>query len=225
MGPMTPIERLRSVDAGTVSDACDQLGLHRQVSTATSPLTGAVRIAGRAITVELGPPSAEPGGRHVGAWATDTVAPDDIIVVAHQGRTDCAGWGGILARAASERGAVGTVVDGAVRDVDEAIQLGYPVFATATTARSGRGRAVEKAWGSVIDFDGVTVATGDYVVADTSGVVFIPASEIERVLDVADIVGAKEASLIASLVAGVPVREIMRLDDEAMVRPDPSDQS
>ncbi|MDH4280456.1 MAG: hypothetical protein OEW83_20520 [Acidimicrobiia bacterium] len=71
--------------------------------------------------------------------------------MAHQGRGDCAGWGGNLSRAARKREVAGTIVHGAVRDVDEAIEISYPVFATEATPLTARGRAEEKAWGATVE--------------------------------------------------------------------------
>lgn len=220
----TPVQRLRSLDACAVSDACDRLGMDGRVSIQPRPLTGAVCIAGRVITVELGPPSPSPSpspsappARHLCAAAADAASVDDVIVIAHQGRSDCAAWGGNLSRAALYRGAVGTVVDGAVRDVDEAIEISYPVFATTATPRTARGRTEEKSWGRPISFDGIAVHPGDYVIADSSGVVFVPAADIDRVLEAAEAIATTEAAMAAAIDAGRPVSEVMGADYESML--------
>ena len=218
------VARLRALDTCAVSDACDKLGIEGRVSIAIRSTTGPVRIAGRAITVLLGPPGPpglpgddEPSGRHLCAAATDSATSDDVLVVAHQGRTDCAGWGGNLSRAALARSAAGTIVDGAVRDVDEAIEVGYPVFATAATPRTARGRAEEKVWGEPVEIDGISVTLGDYVIADSSGVVFLPASSIERVLTAAEAIARNEAAMAADIADGRPVSDVMGADYESML--------
>ena len=221
---MTPVERLRALDACAVSDACDRLGLLDRVWAGPRPLTGPARIAGRVITVQLGPPStppsttASPGPpRHLCAAATDAATGDDVIVVAHQGRTDCAGWGGNLSRAARARGVAGTIVDGAVRDVDEAREIGYPVFATGATPRTARGRAEERSWGATIEVGGVRVAAGDFVIADSTGLVFVAAADLEPVLAAAGDIAAREAAMAADLDAGRPVSAVMGADYESML--------
>ncbi|MDH3681519.1 MAG: RraA family protein [Acidimicrobiia bacterium] len=215
------VDRLRRLDSGAVSDACDQLGLYGRVSTALHPMTGPVRLGGRVVTVLLGPPgegeSSDGTKRHLCAAAADAATPADVIVVAHQGRTDCAGWGGNLSRAARHRGAAGTVVHGAVRDVDEAIEVGYAVFATTATPRTARGRAEERAWGGTVSIDGIAVATGDYVIADSTGVVFVAAADIERVLAAGEAIVAKEAAMAAELDAGRPVSDVMGAGYETML--------
>jgi regulator of RNase E activity RraA len=116
------------------------------------------------------------------------------------------------------RGIAGTLVDGAVRDVDEARDVGYPVFATAVTPRTARGRTEEKSWGAPIDFGGVAVASGDYVVADSSGVVFVAAADVDRVLDAAEAIANREASMAAAIADGVAASDVMGGSYETMLK-------
>lgn len=183
-------------------------------------LTVAARVSGRVITVELGRPEESSAGpqRHLCTAAVDASGPGDVIVVAHRGRVDSAGWGGNLSRAAQRNGALGVICDGAVRDVDEAREIGFPVFATATTPRTARGRTVEVSWGQPVTIAGVAVARGDFVVADSTGVVFVATSDIELVLAAAERIAAKEAAMAAAIAAGVPVHEVMGTDYESLLR-------
>jgi regulator of RNase E activity RraA len=232
---VTPLERLGRLDACAVSDALDALGLAGVIDGVTC-LTGLARVAGRAVTVELGPAgesgaTGESGAagesgvagtashRHLGTAAAEACRPGDVIVIAHQGRGDSAGWGGNLSRAARRNGAVGVVCDGAVRDVDEARDVGLPLWATGATPRTARGRTVERCWNEPVVLAGVRVAPGDYLVADSTGVVAIAASDIEAVLERAEVIAAKEAAMAAAIDAGVPVSEVMGAGYEAMLSP------
>jgi 4-hydroxy-4-methyl-2-oxoglutarate aldolase len=236
----TAVQRLARLDACAVSDALDALGLDG-VADGLRPLTGPARISGRVVTVELGRPAgaAGPGRggpadggrggsggpglpgahRHLGTAAILGATPGDVIVVAHQGRTDSAGWGGNLARAARRAGVAGVIVDGAARDIDEARDIGFPVFATAATPRTARGRTVEVSWGEpIVVAGGLAVAPGDLVVADSTGVVFVAAGRVEAVLERAEAIVAKEAAMAAAIDAGTPVDEVMGADYERMLR-------
>ena len=156
-------------------------------------------------------PAPSPGApkRHLSTAAVDASGPGDVIVVAHQGRTDCAGWGGLLSRAAVIRGIDGVVVDGAARDLAEAEAVGLPVYASGSTSVTARGRAVEVCWGEPVEFAGVPVAPGDLVLADAGGVVIIPSAHAEAVLATAERIAATEAAMAAALDAGRPVSEVM----------------
>ena len=213
------VSRLRALDSCAVSDALDSRGLPSAVG-GLRPLAAQRPTAGRAVTVLLGLPAAAPAPasgtpapgapkRHLSTAAVDASGPGDVIVVAHQGRTDCAGWGGLLSRAAVIRGIDGVVVDGVARDLAEAAAVGLPVFASASTAVTARGRAVEVCWGEPVEFAGVPVAPGDLVLADAGGVVIIPSAHAETVLATAERIAATEAAMAAALDAGRPVSEVM----------------
>jgi regulator of RNase E activity RraA len=205
------IARLRALDTCAVSDALDRHGI-RGVLTGLAPLAADRQIAGRAVTVELGPPPADTAaapGRHLGTAAVDASGPGDVIIVAHQGRTDCAGWGGLLSRAAAARGIDGVIIDGAARDLTEAATAGLAVYARTSTPVTARGRTVEHAWGETVEVAGIAVAPGDLVLADPGGVVVIPAARVDEVLATAETITATEAVMAQAIGAGVPVSDVM----------------
>ncbi|MCF7553667.1 RraA family protein [Pseudonocardia sp. WMMC193] len=207
---MSLLHRLRALDTCAVSDALDRHGL-RGVVPGLRPLAADRPFAGHCVTVRLGPPvegDALPK-RHLGTAAVDASGPDQVIVVAHQGRTDCAGWGGLLSRAAAARGVEGVVVHGAARDLAEAATAGLPVHAVAPTPVTARGRAVEHAWGEPVELGEVTVHPGDLVLADGGGVVVVPAAHAEDVLTTAERIAATEAAMAEAIAAGTPVSDVM----------------
>lgn len=212
----TNVARLQRLDSCAVSDARDRLGLADAVVVGVPNRTGTAAVAGRVVTVLLGQPTGAPMHRHLCTAAVDNSGAGDVLVIAHQGRTDCAGWGGNLSRAAAARGIGATLIDGATRDVDEARSVGYPVFASAATPRTARGRTVELDWGCPIDFAGISVHTGDYVIADGSGIVFIGADDVAAVLDTAEAIAAHEATMAAAIDAGTPVSQVMGATYEQM---------
>jgi regulator of RNase E activity RraA len=95
-------------------------------------------------------------------------------VVANGGRTDVSSWGGIVSVGAAMRSIRGVITDGACRDVSQARELGFPVFARAQVPASARGRLRQKSAGGPILVGGVTVHPGDVVMADEDGVVVVP---------------------------------------------------
>ncbi len=212
----TLVERLQRLDTCAVSDALDRLGLPGTV-TGIRCQTGAAKVAGRVVTVRLGPPDGTPSTRHLGTAAIEAAAPGDVIVIDHQGREDAAGWGGILSTAAKLRGVAGTIVDGACRDVDEARERGFTVFARTAVPLTARGRAVEKAFNEPITIAGVAVRPGDLVIADGSGVVFVAAARAEEILQTAEGIAAREAEMTRAVLAGRPVSEVMGANYESML--------
>jgi regulator of RNase E activity RraA len=211
------IERLRKLDTCVVSDALDQLKLRGAV-IGLRAVSVPRRIAGRAVTVQLRTANGQAPSRHLCTAAVDASGPGDVIVVAHEGRVDVAGWGGILSLGATTREIEGVVVDGACRDIDESIELGLPIYARANVPVTARGRIVEKSWNEPITVDGVTVAPGDLVVADGSGVVFVAVGQAEAVVGVAETIARREAAMAEAVRAGQPLAEVMNRSYEQLAK-------
>jgi 4-hydroxy-4-methyl-2-oxoglutarate aldolase len=121
-----------------------------------------------------------------------------------------------LARGALARGIAGVIVDGACRDADEMEQIGFTIFARATTPRTARGRVVEQA-NDEIEIGGVRVRRGDYVLADKTAIVFVPAEKAEVVVTAAEAVVAREAAMATALAQGLPVTSVMGLAYEELL--------
>ena len=126
--------RLSRLDACAVSDALDALSLPG-AALGLRAVSAPRLVTGPVITVDLtvaeahraDAAAASPAPRrHLGTAAVDAAGPGDVIVVAHNGRADVAGWGGVLSAGASRKGVAGVVVDGAVRDVDQAAGSACP---------------------------------------------------------------------------------------------------
>jgi regulator of RNase E activity RraA len=210
--------RLSKLDACAVSDALDKLGL-RGVVLGIAPVWPCPRIAGRVVTMRLKPKEADEAAapRHLGTAAIEAASAGDVIVVDHRGRTDVAGWGGILSTAARYKGIAGVIVDGACRDVDESRERGLPVFARAATPSTARGRVVEDSFNEPIAIGGVAVNPGDLVIADGSGVVFVPASRAAEVVAEAETVAAREAQMARDILDGRSVVQVMGTNYETML--------
>jgi regulator of RNase E activity RraA len=213
---MKDIERLRQLDTGAVSDALDKLGLGG-VATGIRSMTGPDRIAGRVVSVKLVSAEGRKSERHLATAAIEASGPGDVLVVEHRSRSDCAGWGGILSRAAKARGIAGTIVDGAVRDVDESREIGYSVFARDTVPATARSRIVEESWNAAVQIGGVDVNPGDLVLADGTGVAFVPRSRAEEVLEAAEAIARREKAMADAVERGEPVSRVMGGDYENML--------
>jgi 4-hydroxy-4-methyl-2-oxoglutarate aldolase len=213
--------RLEALDTCVLSDVLDSLGLSG-VLHGMSPLWDCGRVAGpirtmrlRRLNVDEVPPASTV---HLGARAIERSVPGDVIVVAHQGRSDSAGWGGLLSAAAAVRKVRAVVVDGACRDVEEAEQFGLPVFARSSTPVSARGRTVEVEVDEPITVMGQTIAPGDFIVVDRNGAVVLAADRVTEVLTLAEQMSGREQAMQASIASGVPVSQVMDHRYESMTR-------
>ncbi|WP_221179403.1 RraA family protein [Streptomyces botrytidirepellens] len=148
-------------------------------------------------------PHAQPTHRRAG--------PDDGKVdLVPGGRTDVSSWGGIVSVGASVRGIRGVVTDGACRDVAQARELGFPVFARAQVPVTARGRLRQKSSGEPIRLGEVTVRQGDVLLADEGGVVIAPRERATEALEAAQRLADLEAAIEAEVRTGVPLPQAMR---------------
>ena len=210
--------RLARLDSCAVSDAVDQLGLSPSVA-GLQALSAPKRIVGQAVTVRLAigrPPEGVPA-RHLCTSAIEMSTEDSIIVVEQRTGIEAAGWGGILSTASVAKGVVGVIVEGLARDIDEAEQLGFTVFARGATARTARGRIHEAATGEPITVGDVTVEDGDWIIADRSGTVFIPQDHIGDVLKAAERIVAKEGAMAKAALMKKPATEVMGANYEHLL--------
>jgi regulator of RNase E activity RraA len=141
-----------------------------------------------------------------------------VIVIEQRTGLDAGSWGGILSLAAKLREVAGVVVDGPVRDIDEARAYDFPVYARGLTARTARARVAEAFTNQPVRIGEVTVCPGDFVIADASGVVFIAAADIERVLQAAEMIVGREAAMAQALRDGQPVSQVMGAAYEHMLK-------
>jgi regulator of RNase E activity RraA len=115
-----------------------------------------------------------------------------------------------LANGAKQKGIAAVVVDGAVRDLDDCVEIDFPVFARGTVVATARGRIMEESTNNMIQFAGVQVSPGDLVMADRSGVVFVPWDKVDAVLAKAEILFGKEESMIDEIRSGRSMIEVDR---------------
>jgi len=211
------LSRLNKLDVCAVSDAKDALGLGPAI-TSLSKVSGSGQLAGIVKTVQLVAGSAPENAPkvHLGATAIMESNSQSVIVISHPG-VNAGGWGGVLSAGAKVRGVRGVILDGPTRDADEAKELDFTIFSKGTTALTARGRLHESATGVDVEIEDQVVSDGDYVLADSSGIVFICASDIDAVLKMAERIAAKESMMIDALHAGKPITEVMGADYETML--------
>ena len=145
-------ERLMKLSTTNVSDALDALGYKGSTYGVRPIYEGVKKIAGSAVTVKMTAAGETKGKVHLGIRAIEAAEKGDIIVVDNGGRLDTSCWGGILANGAALKGISGVVIDGACRDVDDYVEIGFPVYARGSVVATARGRIMEESTNTMIHF-------------------------------------------------------------------------
>lgn len=188
-----------------VADSMERSGVMR---SDIKPISE-TRFVGVALTVKL-----YPGDQVDCLDALKVAGPGDVIVVDACGDTETSVWGGLMAGLCQQKGVVGAVVDGAIRDTDEIKALGFPICTRAIVPRSthspysGRLEPIEV--NVPITCGGVLVNPGDIVLVDEIGVVVVPREEAAEVLKRAREQAAKEEATRQRIKEGKTVEELLR---------------
>ena len=206
-GPLDPLARLASHPTSVVSDALDELGIDGVLAGVHAQRQGQGRVAGRALPVKLEPKSNDPSAYRFGGGVgkpleqvLKTMRDGDVVIIDIAGSDRAAAWGGLASRIAQRRGVRGTILWGSCRDVDEIRAIGYPVWSVGTSPRRSRNEFTFGSINEAIAIRGVAIAPRDYVLADETGVVVVPAARIDEVLALAERIAAQEAKLEAQAV-------------------------
>ena len=163
----------------------------RALSGSALPVTGVVSTA-----------KCAPGDNLGLVKALTLVQAGDVLVVDAQGFSAwCLGGFQLLRHARDTRGLAGLVVNGAYRDVLEAQQAGFPVYATAVAPYSGP-KAGPCEVNVPVCCGGVIVQAGDVLAASAEGVVLVPQRSLQDVAD-AITLGAKSTHGNTDLLRGI----------------------
>ena len=203
--------------SGIISDTMDELGIPSGVIGASvlRPTIPGTTIVGPALTVRNILQRIDPlqGARdHVNRMAEfeahNLAQQGDVLVI--QGVASLSNMGGISAQTGKRQGEVGAIVQGGVRDVAHSRAIGYPVWASDITPVTGKWRLETVEINGPIQIGEVRVSPGDLVVADDTGVCFIPRDVVLEVLEAAEQKAKAEELRCKAIDDGIPVPDISR---------------
>jgi 4-hydroxy-4-methyl-2-oxoglutarate aldolase len=196
------IDRFRSLGAATVHEASGRQGA---VDPAIRPIRRGLRLCGPAFTVQCAP-----GDNLMLHKALEKAQPGDVLVASVGGHPEGGYFGGLMAVSAVARRLGGLAIDGGIRDSDEIIAMGFPIFARGCCIR-GTSKAVAGLINHPTVFGGCLVQPGDLLLGDDDGLVAVARAEAEAVLAKALQRVEAEAKKAALLQAGVTSVELNSL--------------
>jgi 4-hydroxy-4-methyl-2-oxoglutarate aldolase len=197
------IEAYRGLGAATVYEAAGRVG---SVHPAIKPLARGIRLLGPAVTVRC-----HPRDNLMLHKALAMALEGDILVAATDGYPDAGYFGGLMATSAVARRLGGLAIDGCVRDSEELIAMGFPVFCRGTCMR-GTTKGVLGSVNLPILFGEVLVSPGDLVLGDDDGIVVIAQKDIEKVLAASRKRVENEEQKAAALSGGTSSVELNKLE-------------
>ena len=191
---------VRRASAFAASILADVAGRRGTLDGRITPLSNSMRIAGPAFTIEVRP------GDNLMIHAAMTMAkPGDVLVVDGKADRSCALMGSIMVNACKALGLAGVVLDGAHRDTEELLELGFPFYSMGSNP-NGPTKFVPGRINWPISCGGVAINPGDLIIGDADGVVVVEREKAESLLDLAALKVADERQRIADIVAGKNLR-------------------
>ena len=202
-GSLTPeqiIAALRAPTAstGNIADAVDEAtGARGFMYHDMKPIYRA-KIVGRAATALLRPVLRHDTRKYpnYALQILDEAPPGSVLVYVLENGLEIAGMGNLMATTARVRGLEGAVIDGAARDVEEIMRIGFPIFSRAVSPATSVGRYVSVAKQIPVTCAGILVNPGDYIVGDSDGVVVVPQEAAARVVELIGQYDDKERKMI-----------------------------
>jgi RraA family protein len=186
------LEAFRGKATSVISDNLERLpgpvGLNRYHNGAP--------LAGRALTVQT-----RSGDNLAIHEALTQVKPGDVVVVDGGGDISRALVGEIMKAIAESRGAVGFIIDGAVRDGGAFAKSSFACYAKALNHRGPYKNGPGKI-NVPVSIGGFVINPGDIIVGDEDGIVAFPAAGAMDLLKAVDAQILKEENTLKSIATG-----------------------
>ena len=196
MDPASAVEGLKCAD---LVDAMGRFHRHRcHLLDLVTPTPGRV-LFGPAVTVSYFPTcsaSLDPERYNLANLFYEAVGDEPVgkvLVLASNGYNDVSMGGGTKLSRLQRHGLAGVLTDGRLRDFDELAGYDFAAYCAGEATRWGGDEVTPFQANVPVVLKGVGVIPGQYIFADSSGAVVIPASHLDRVLAEARSIEADDA--------------------------------
>ncbi len=201
---------------GTISDACDALGLVAVLPAyVLPPVNTGQRVVGPALTVrniardvQVHRAAAEGINTQGETEAHNLACAGDVLVI--EGVMGCSNMGGQSATIGRRQGEAGAIVDGTLRDPEQYRSMGWPVWCRGFTPITGKWRMQTVEVNGIVQIGGIPVKPGDLVCADEAGVAFVPRDRAAEILNVCRTIDNADTRRKADIERGLSIAELLR---------------
>ena len=201
--------RIEGLYTGIIHDVLLALGEPTGVlPKEIDPLSGSGKVGGVVFTMEGRPDPDISAHESLLLWTEFlSEVPAGSVVLCQSNDDEAAHMGELSAETLQFRGVRGFIVDGGTRDTRFILNIGFPVWCRYTTPSDIVGRWKVDALGEPITIGGVSVETGDWVLADEDGVVVIPRRIAETVVTESELQMATEDMIRAAILQGTSPKD------------------
>ena len=168
------IKKFRSISVATVYEASGRKGF---IDPKIKPIIKGIKLCGPAFTVQTAP-----GDNIMLHKALEKAQEGDVIVATVGGEYEYGYWGDLMSVQAKAKKLEGLAIDGCVRDYEDIIEMGFPVFSRGLAIRG----TVKASLGLInypINFGGTVINPGDLILGDDDGMVVVRFQDCKEILD------------------------------------------
>ena len=115
--------------------------------------------------------------------AIESIAPGEVLVIDAGGCMGAGVVGDMFTRRVQARGGTGIVIDGVVRDLSAIREVGLPLFCCGMHGAGINRLLMSVGVNEPIQIGGVPVLPGDVLLGDADGLVVIPPTEVEHLVE------------------------------------------
>ncbi|MDP9997391.1 4-carboxy-4-hydroxy-2-oxoadipate aldolase/oxaloacetate decarboxylase [Pseudarthrobacter sulfonivorans] len=198
------ISRLAKFSSATIHEAQGRKGA---LSSRIKPIDRSMSFCGPATTVRCAPRD-----NLMLQVAIHYAQPGDVILAAAGEYEEAGTFGDVLGNAMKAKGLAGLVTDSGVRDTQDLIELGLPVFSGSVSIKG----TVKETIGPInhpVVFGDEIIYPGDVLRGDADGVVVVRKDEIEEVIRLSQERDDAERELISLYKAGGTTIDLCNLTD------------
>ena len=226
--PLADLLQLQRWNTPTIHNGWEQITTHDMTRAGINleetrdfmPQMGPM--AGYAVTLVI-EPSVVDHKRQATAWDdwrryVASIDGPKIVVVQDLDKPRVIGsfWGEVNANVHRALGCVGTITDGAIRDLDEMTNAGFKAIARRLCV--GHAHVVPVRFGVDVTVFGREILPGQLIHADKHGFLAVPAEDEAKLLEAASFMDANECQTVIAAArgaAGLPAEEVLARMDEA----------
>jgi 4-hydroxy-4-methyl-2-oxoglutarate aldolase len=164
-------------------------------------------MVGYAVTLQVEPGNPVHRANQPNAWAeyrryVAGQAGPKIVVVQDLEKPRVIGsfWGEVTANTHRTLGCVGTITDGAIRDVDEMTNAGFKALARRLCV--GHAHVTPVRWNVPVEVFGQRIEPGQFIHADKHGFLAVTAEEAPQLLEAARFMDANECNTVIAAARG-----------------------
>ncbi|MDQ0921913.1 4-hydroxy-4-methyl-2-oxoglutarate aldolase [Pseudarthrobacter sp. W1I19] len=198
------VSRLSKFSSATIHEAQGRKGA---LSSRIKPIDRSMSFCGPATTVRCAPRD-----NLMLQVAIHYAQPGDVVLAAAGEYEEAGTFGDVLGNAMKAKGLAGLVTDSGVRDTQDLIELGLPVFSGSVSIKG----TVKETIGPInhpVVFGDEIIYPGDVLRGDADGVVVVRKDEIEEVIRLSQERDDAERELISLYKAGGTTIDLCNLTD------------